>query len=313
MPSKRQLDANRRNARRSTGPRTQEGRRASSLNALKHGLTGHVALVLPFEDPTEYQALVDAFAQEASPRLARDLIAVRKAADCEWRLRRVPLIEAAMHTQIIEKARSAAAQESLEAALKQILYAPVPPLPNPAPNSPAPTQPAPTPEAPSPLALIGRAFLSGDINRFATLARYEASLERQYQNAWRELDARPSPDPDSPDDEDASDSYRVTPQPDPPDRWRSSLDIYAEATRLNPPAPRDTEPSAGDTAAPPINQVPEDTDGTPAECLKPARPPLTPNTSHLTPVLMSEACESGRLMDHVAKIEAAYPDLDEAE
>jgi hypothetical protein len=39
MTSNLQIEANRRNARLSTGPRTEQGRKASSMNALRHGLT----------------------------------------------------------------------------------------------------------------------------------------------------------------------------------------------------------------------------------------------------------------------------------
>ena len=39
MASKKQIEANRRNAKKSTGPKTEEGKAKSSLNSLKHGLT----------------------------------------------------------------------------------------------------------------------------------------------------------------------------------------------------------------------------------------------------------------------------------
>ena len=42
----------------------------------------------------------------------------------------------------------------------------------------------------SDLALVARRFLEGGLNRFTALARYEASLDRQYRNAWRALDSR---------------------------------------------------------------------------------------------------------------------------
>ena len=49
MSSAKQIAANRRNALRSTGPRTDEGRAKCRLNAVKHGLAAQ-ALLLPGED-----------------------------------------------------------------------------------------------------------------------------------------------------------------------------------------------------------------------------------------------------------------------
>jgi len=62
MISERQLNANRRNAQFSTGPRTPEGRAAVAHNALRHGLTPQTA-VLPNEDPEEFGELRDASAR----------------------------------------------------------------------------------------------------------------------------------------------------------------------------------------------------------------------------------------------------------
>src|ERR1017187_3588824 len=59
MPSDKQLEANRRNAQKSTGPTTEAGKRRSSLNALRHGLTGQV-VVLPEEE-------IEAFTKFAPP------------------------------------------------------------------------------------------------------------------------------------------------------------------------------------------------------------------------------------------------------
>jgi hypothetical protein len=49
-----QIEANRRNAQQSTGPRSEAGKRTSSLNALRHGLTSRM-VVLPTEDLAAYQ------------------------------------------------------------------------------------------------------------------------------------------------------------------------------------------------------------------------------------------------------------------
>ena len=57
---------NRENAQHSTGPRTVEGKRRSSLNALQHGLTATTA-VLPTEDPAAYQQHCLNFRTEYQP------------------------------------------------------------------------------------------------------------------------------------------------------------------------------------------------------------------------------------------------------
>ena len=44
MTSFRQIEANRRNALRSTGPRTEEGKRSSRANAYRHGLTAETVV-----------------------------------------------------------------------------------------------------------------------------------------------------------------------------------------------------------------------------------------------------------------------------
>ena len=60
-----QLEANRKNAEKSTGPRTAEGKEIVSRNALKHGLFSRY-LLLDDEDPAEYQALLDDLHAELS-------------------------------------------------------------------------------------------------------------------------------------------------------------------------------------------------------------------------------------------------------
>ncbi len=54
MASHKQIDANRRNAARSTGPKSPEGKAIVSRNATRHGLTSSRAIILPDEDPQEF-------------------------------------------------------------------------------------------------------------------------------------------------------------------------------------------------------------------------------------------------------------------
>jgi hypothetical protein len=77
---------NRANALHSTGPRTDAGKQRSSLNALRHGLTGHV-IVLPSEDHAAYQAHTNRFFDDLQQQL------VQSVADTSWRLNRVAALE----------------------------------------------------------------------------------------------------------------------------------------------------------------------------------------------------------------------------
>jgi len=62
MNSLRPIESNRRNALRSTGPKTEPGKQRGSRNAVRHGLTAET-VIEPLEDPEDYKAL-----EQASPR-----------------------------------------------------------------------------------------------------------------------------------------------------------------------------------------------------------------------------------------------------
>ena len=83
---------NRANAQHSTGPRTEAGKQRSSLNALRHGLTGHT-IVLPSEDLAAYQRHVQSFVDEYRPKTATEKQLVQSLADTAWRLNRIPALE----------------------------------------------------------------------------------------------------------------------------------------------------------------------------------------------------------------------------
>jgi hypothetical protein len=95
MASKKQIVANRANAKRSTGPKTPAGKCKSSRNALKHGLCSSSDIVIWDEDPLEFEKL-QAELEEVYPpvnALVREL--VHHLAEMLWRIRRASNLEAA--------------------------------------------------------------------------------------------------------------------------------------------------------------------------------------------------------------------------
>jgi hypothetical protein len=96
MSTDRQIEANRLNAQHSTGPITPEGRAAVRLNGLKYGLYAET-LILPGEDPAEFDALVDRLDAEHQPATPTEEIFVSQIAMASWRRARVQRMEAAFY------------------------------------------------------------------------------------------------------------------------------------------------------------------------------------------------------------------------
>jgi hypothetical protein len=92
MATSKQIAANRANARRSTGPRTTAGKRASSRNATKHGLLA-AACVLPDEDSSVFADQVEALFEDFRPVGEFEEALVRRIAGLLWRLNRAARIE----------------------------------------------------------------------------------------------------------------------------------------------------------------------------------------------------------------------------
>jgi len=93
MSSQSKIDANRANAQKSTGPRTAEGKAKSSRNSTVHAFTSESPL-LPDEDPADLQTLCDAYFADLSPEGQAEEDLVERIAVAQYRLRRVPLLEA---------------------------------------------------------------------------------------------------------------------------------------------------------------------------------------------------------------------------
>src|ERR1700726_293679 len=83
---------NQANAQHSTGPKSTEGKRKSSLNALRHGLTGQI-VVMPTEDLQASQRHLESFTAEYNPQGPTEAHLVQALADTSWRLNRVAALE----------------------------------------------------------------------------------------------------------------------------------------------------------------------------------------------------------------------------
>jgi len=92
MISEKQLEANRRNALRSTGPRTEEGKKASALNARRHNLTGQVTAMTD-ADRIMHDAFSASLVESLAPEGAMETQLAQRIATDSWRLNRLSAIE----------------------------------------------------------------------------------------------------------------------------------------------------------------------------------------------------------------------------
>lgn len=92
----RKLEANRRNAKRSTGPRTERGRHIAKFNAVTLGLFAKHVVIPVFDGynaEEDFQSLLDGLHQDFQPTGFYEEWLVVKIAECMWRLRRATRCE----------------------------------------------------------------------------------------------------------------------------------------------------------------------------------------------------------------------------
>jgi hypothetical protein len=92
MTSFRQFAANRRNALRSTGPKTENGKQQSRLNAVRHGLAAET-VIGSLEDAEDYKAFECAVTEGYDAQTAVERELVLRLASLLWRLRRATAVE----------------------------------------------------------------------------------------------------------------------------------------------------------------------------------------------------------------------------
>jgi hypothetical protein len=108
MISERQLEANRRNAAKSHGPITPEGRAAVRHNALKDGLTAAEVILPTVEEKLDFEQFRFAFEQEYNPVGPTEEVLVEDIVISRWRLTRIRKMEPgffAMELDSLKKSR----------------------------------------------------------------------------------------------------------------------------------------------------------------------------------------------------------------
>src|SRR2546423_15702896 len=116
MTTYKQIEANRRNARRSTGPTSEQGKLRSRRNAVRHGLTAET-VIGALEDAEDYKAFEAAVIADYDAQSAVERELVLRLASLLWRIRRATTIETGLFEiqarQLLEFRRKRDAQQSL--------------------------------------------------------------------------------------------------------------------------------------------------------------------------------------------------------
>jgi len=192
MTSERKVEANRKNALKSTGPKTPEGKDLVRLNALKHGLLSR-EILLPGEDEAALRELGERLRTELQPAGELEDLLVDRITSHFWRLRRLGRVEAGIfawefYEQLAERARREAStyaktelddwanrattitdEQKHQQALSKVREMEA--------------------ARDSETATLGRTFIrdAGGANAFSKLSRYETTIERGLYKALHEL------------------------------------------------------------------------------------------------------------------------------
>jgi hypothetical protein len=194
MTSFRQTQANRRNASKSTGPATEEGKQRSRANALRHGLTAETVIgaLEDAEDYKEFEAIITAD-YDAQSAVEREL--VLRLASLLWRLRRATTIETGLF-EIQANIGKLAKDPHDDPSSRQIVYALFRPTSIPPDHDSVPSSVTGGSNSSgltaNPSVELARCFLRlANLPNFALdrLSRYEVALWRQVGQTLLALDA----------------------------------------------------------------------------------------------------------------------------
>lgn len=101
MATAAQIEANRRNSQKSTGPRTEAGKKQSRMNALDHGCRSNI-LVLPTEEFGEFENTVWKWKQSLKPRNPAEEFLVERMVSIDCLRKRIERAHTARLSKRIE-------------------------------------------------------------------------------------------------------------------------------------------------------------------------------------------------------------------
>jgi hypothetical protein len=200
MTTFRQIEANRRNARKSTGPVTEEGKRISRCNTVRHGLTAET-VIGALEDADDYQAFEAAVVADYDAQSAVERELVLRLASLLWRLRRATAMETGLFEMQADQLREFRQARQIHPDSRKIVYAMFaradavetePELASLGVPPGTETVPSSGPQPDDPAGDLARCFLRlANLPNFALdrLSRYEATLWRQAGQILLSLDA----------------------------------------------------------------------------------------------------------------------------
>ncbi len=117
MATPAQIAANQANAQKSTGPRSEEGKQVSKMNAVTHGIFTTIPIA-QIESENEFKLMLQEFIDLYQPRDCHELILVEKTVLALWKQKRLAIAEAA-------RINMANLDKNVIAEVNQILKTPI--------------------------------------------------------------------------------------------------------------------------------------------------------------------------------------------
>ena len=217
MSTQAQIDANRRNAQQSTGPRTPEGKSIAAMNSCQHGLRS-ADPVGPGEDPAVYRAFALELIAELNPIGMQQRLIAERLAQMHWKLQRIPAVEGAT----LQYGKVRLQEESSRRNLRP------------------------------PLGITAAQLIACDMDTMLKLQNYELRLQRAIAQAMRELkqlqaeaaaereaeeETPPAPASTETTTDITSNNHR--PDTDLPPNWVRSAERDPASADVGPPSPCD--------------------------------------------------------------------------